>query len=64
VAAYVEVAFRDYLTVYSQGWQLHVTEVLKRLLGREPAALARRGPPGPARGMGPSVAPDGRPGHA
>jgi len=37
---YGQVALRDYLTAYAQGWQSEVTPWVKQLTGREPRGLA------------------------
>ncbi len=37
---YVQVAYRDYLTAYSQGWQSQVTDGVKRITGKEPRVFA------------------------
>src|SRR5215813_2303423 len=38
---YVEVAYRDYMTAYSQGWQSQVTDSVKRITGKEPRTVAQ-----------------------
>jgi len=40
VSDYVEVAFRDYMTAYSQGWQSAVTDAVKRVTGKAPRTFA------------------------
>jgi len=37
---YFEVAFRDYMTAYSQGWESHVSDAVKRITGRHPRSIA------------------------
>jgi len=37
---YIEVAYRDYMTAYSQGWQSQVTDSVKRITGKEPRTIA------------------------
>ena len=37
---YVEVAYRDYMNAYSQGWQSQVTDAVKRITGKEPRTVA------------------------
>ena len=39
VGDYVEVAYRDYMTLYSQGWRSQVTDAVKRILGRPPRSI-------------------------
>src|SRR5262249_53235743 len=36
---FVEVAYRDYLNAYSQGWQSQVTDAVKRITGKEPRTI-------------------------
>jgi uncharacterized protein YbjT (DUF2867 family) len=36
---FVEVAYRDYMTAYSQGWQSQVTDAVKRITGKEPRSV-------------------------
>ena len=40
VGDYVEVAYRDYMALYSQGWQSQVTDTVKRILGRPPRSIS------------------------
>ena len=40
VGDYVEVAYRDYMALYAQGWQSQVTDTVKRILGRPPRSIA------------------------
>jgi uncharacterized protein YbjT (DUF2867 family) len=40
VGDYVEVAYRDYMTAYSQGWQSQVTDAVKRITGKEPRTIS------------------------
>jgi uncharacterized protein YbjT (DUF2867 family) len=40
VGDYVEVAYRDYMAAYSQGWQSQVTDAVKRITGKEPRTIA------------------------
>ena len=40
VGDYVEVAYRDYMALYAQGWQSQVTDTAKRILGRPPRSIA------------------------
>ena len=37
---YLQVAARDYLGAYSQGWQSQVTDTVKRITGKEPRSIA------------------------
>ena len=39
VGDYVEVAYRDYLTLYSQGWRSQVIDAVKRILERPPRSI-------------------------
>jgi len=40
VGDYTEVAYRDYMIAYSQGWQSQVTDAVKRITGKEPRSVA------------------------
>lgn len=37
---YMQVATRDYLSAYSQGWQSQPTDTVKRITGKEPRSIA------------------------
>jgi len=37
---YTQVAMRDYLAAYSQGWQSEVTDAVKRITGKGPRTIA------------------------
>jgi uncharacterized protein YbjT (DUF2867 family) len=39
VGDYMEVAYRDYMALYAQGWQSQVTDTVKRILGRPPRSI-------------------------
>ena len=39
VGDYVEVAYRDYMALYAQGWRSQVTDTVKRIVGRPPRSI-------------------------